>query len=114
MSFVSVLKAIGHGIGVVVADAVPLEPAIGSIPVVGAPADLVINAIAAVEKLIPGSGNGAAKKAAVTSIVSATNPTVDAATLSTTIDDVVAAFNAISTAVAKLKPSAAASAQPAS
>ena len=106
MSFLSIVRGIGHGISVGVAAAQPLEPLIGSIPVVGAPVNAVLGAITGIEQLFPQSGMGAAKKTAVTALVSAAVPSVTAApNLSTIIDELVAALNALSAAAAKLPAS---------
>jgi hypothetical protein len=106
MSFLSVLKSIGHGIQVGVSDASAFSGIIGSIPVVGAPIDLALNAITAVEKLVPASGNGAAKKTAVTALVNAATPGIDPTTLSNAIDAIVAALNALEAATSKLPTTA--------
>lgn len=105
MSFMSVLKTIGHDFGIGVAVATKLEPVIGEIPVVGAPINLVLNAITAVEQLVPTAGAGAAKKSAVTTLVNAST-TIDPAVLSAVIDDVVSALNALAAAGAKLPATA--------
>ena len=102
MSFLSVLKTIGHGILVGVGEAQKLSQIISAIPVIGGPAELVINAIMAVEALVPQSGQGVAKKAAVTSIVTSTTPSIDPAALSQAIDDIVAALNSFGIISAKL------------
>lgn len=106
MSFISVLKSIGHVFktGVGVAD--QLAPEIAAIPVAGAPIVAVLGAITAMEQLIPQSGAGAAKKQAVTTVVNAASPGIDPATLSTAIDQIVAAFNAIDTVIAALNKAA--------
>lgn len=105
MSFLSVVKSIGHAITGGVQVGQQLAPVIGSIPVFGAEANLVINAIAAIEGLLPQSGLGASKKAAVTAVVAAAHPTIDGPTLSAAIDAMVAALNALQAAAAKLPAS---------
>ena len=76
---------------------------IGSIPTLGPAANTIIGSIAAVEQLIPANGNGAAKKAIVTSIAAATHPTVPPASVSAGIDGIVSALNALQAAVAALE-----------
>jgi hypothetical protein len=102
MSFLSVLKSIGHVFGAVATAATPLEPLIGAIPVAGPIADTVLSAITAAEGLVTTASQGAAKKAVVTAVVNAQHPGVDQSALSTTIDQVVAAMNALSTALASI------------
>jgi hypothetical protein len=102
MSFLSVLKSIGHGIETGISDAQALSPVLSVIPVIGAPAVLALNAITAVEKLLPSTGNGAAKKAAVTALVTAAAPQIPATTVSSSIDAIVAALNALKTATEPL------------
>ena len=98
MSFLSVLKSIGHVLSVGVADASKFSPAISAIPVAGPLITTVLGAVTAVEGLIPQSGAGAAKKAAVTAITNAAVPGVDASALSTLIDQVVAGLNTLAAA----------------
>jgi hypothetical protein len=104
MSFLSVLKSIGHVVKTGVADTAPFEGIIGAIPVAGPAITTVLGAITAVEGLVPQAGTGPAKKAAVTTVVNAANPGIDPAALSAAIDAIVAAFNQIATASATLKP----------
>ena len=101
MSFLSVLKSIAGVFGKVDAVVTPLEPAIAAIPVYGPAFDGIFNAVVGVESLFAGAaGAGAAKKAAVTAVVTATAPTVPAETVSATIDQIVAALNALQKAQA--------------
>jgi hypothetical protein len=102
MSFLGVLKAIGHGVLVGLGAAEKLSPEIAMIPMIGAPASAILSAIAAVEQAIP-NGGGAAKKTAATTLVNATAPGIDPATLSSTIDSVVAGLNTLTAALAALK-----------
>ena len=102
MSFLSVLKSIGHGFEIGVADASKFSGLISAVPVFGGPAVSILNAVTAIEGLLP-SGNGAAKKTAVTAVVTATNPEIPAATVSTGIDEVVAALNQLAAAMAKIQ-----------
>jgi hypothetical protein len=102
MSFLSVVEKIWHGITVGVNAAEPYASQISAIPIVGAPASIIINSIFAAERLVPTSGNGAAKKAAVTALANAASPGIPPATLSTAIDELVSALNALSSAAAKL------------
>lgn len=106
MSFISVLKSIGHVVKTGVADIEPFAPVIAAIPVAGGPISAVIGAIGAVESLIPQPGSGAAKKQAVTTVVNAAAPGIDPTALSSAIDQIVAAFNAIATASANLQKQA--------
>jgi len=106
MSFLSVLKSIGHVVATGAADMAPFEPAIAAIPVAGAPIATVIGAITAVEGLVPHAGAGPAKKAAVTSVVTAAIPTIDPVALSSAIDQIVTALNAMSKASVALSTKA--------
>lgn len=101
-SFLSVLKAIGRGIETFASLAAPALPEIGLIPVAGPAISAVVQGIVAMEKILPQSGVGAAKKAAVTAIANAAAPGLDQATLSTAIDEIVAALNQMAAAEAKL------------
>lgn len=118
MSFLSVLKSIGGVFGKVTAVVQPLEPAIAAIPVYGPAFDTIFNTVVSVEGLFAGaaSGLGAAKKSVVTQVVAATVPAAQQpapATLSTTIDEIVAALNALQAAQAKASaPQPPASGQP--
>lgn len=102
MSFLSVVKSIWHGIEGAANFAAPFAGEIATIPIVGGPAAIILNAIIAAEKIVPAAGNGAAKKTAVTALVNAATPGIPAATLSTVIDELVAALNAANAATAKL------------
>lgn len=102
MSFLAVIKSIWHGVSTAANFAAPDAAAIASIPIVGGPAALIIQAIVAAEKLVPVNGQGAAKKTAVTAIVNAAQPGIDPSTLSTVIDELVAGLNALQAASAKL------------
>ncbi len=97
MSFLSVLKSIGHVLQVGVADAAPLAPVIGLIPTVGPIAETILSAITAIEGLIKNPGTGAQKKAVVVSIVNTVHPGLDQAKLSDMIDSVVGGLNALTT-----------------
>lgn len=102
MSFLSVVKNIWHGIEGAANIAAPYESTIAGIPVIGGPASIIIGAILAAEKIVPASGNGAAKKTAVTALVNAAAPGIAPATLSTAIDELVKALNDLNAASAKL------------
>lgn len=95
MSFIGVLKHIGHIVGIVSEDAAPFGSLISLIPVFGPVASTVLAAIVAEEKNVQSAGAGAAKKAAVTAKVNVLAPGIDPATLSTAIDEMVAALNAL-------------------
>ena len=105
-SFKSVIHAIGHFFTEGVAVAVKAEPILNLIPGIGPEAVLAINTVAGIENLVESAAAGLAKKAAVTAVVTAAAPSVDQATLSTVIDEIVAGFNAIAAAAAKLNPPA--------
>jgi hypothetical protein len=105
-SFLGVLKSIWHGVEGAANAVQPFEAAIATIPVVGGPAAIILNAIVAAEKIVPAAGNGAAKKTAVTSLVNAAAPGIDPTTLSTAIDEIVTALNALNAAAAKLPTTA--------
>lgn len=100
MSFLSVLKSIGH----VVSYAAPFSPIISAVPVVGTVASTAINAITAVEQT---GATGTAKKAAVTSLVNSVHPGLDQTNLNEAIDGIVAGFNLIEQALGKLPAPAA-------
>ena len=98
MSFLSILKDIGKGFEVGVGEASKLSGVISLIPG-GSLVNTVISSITAVEQLIPGTAQGTAKKAAVTTIVNAAQPGVDQSKLSAVIDQIVAALNSLASAV---------------
>lgn len=104
MSFLSVLKSIGGVFGKVNSVVAPLEPVIAAVPVYGPAFDTIFNAVVSVEGLFAGAVSaGAAKKSVVTTVVNAALPAaqaVPAPTLSTTIDEIVTALNALQTAQA--------------
>lgn len=108
MSFLSVLKSIGGVFGKVTAVVTPLEPVIGAIPVYGPAFDTIFNAVVGVESLFAGTlKTGAAKKAAVTTVVNATSPApIAEPALSASIDQIVAALNQLQAAqaVVSVKP----------
>jgi hypothetical protein len=99
MSFLSVLKSIGHGLLTGINDAQQFTPFISAIPAFGPAATTILNSVVAVEGLVTKSGTGAQKKAAATAIVNAVHPGIDPAALSATIDAVVAGLNALSRAL---------------
>lgn len=100
MSFLSVLKAIGHAIVGVTQVGVALEPIINAVPVIGPIATTILSAVNAAEGLINVASSGPVKKSVVTAIVNAQHPGVDAGSLSAKIDQVVAAMNALASALA--------------
>jgi hypothetical protein len=110
MSFLPVLESILSVAENIANVAQPLEPLIGLIPVAGGPINLILNAMIAAEKLVPATGNGAAKKTAVTTLVNAAAPGIPATTLSTAIDEIVTALNALNAAASKLPATAPATA----
>lgn len=99
MSFLSVLKTIGHVLGGAATAATPLAPLIGAIPVAGPLAVTILGAITAVENLITSASSGPVKKSVVTAIVNANHPGVDPTSLAATIDKIVAALNALALAL---------------
>jgi|HubBroStandDraft_4_1064222.scaffolds.fasta_scaffold07531_1 hypothetical protein len=105
MSFLSILGKISSIFGKVNAVVTPLEPAIAAIPVYGPAFDTILNAVAGVEALFAGSvGAGAAKMAAVQSVVAAVAPgAATPAMVTQQANAIVAALNALQAAAA-LKP----------
>lgn len=103
MSFLSVLKTIGHVFAGVATTIAPLDPLIGAIPVVGPLAVTILGAISAAENLVTAAVAGPVKKSIVTAIVNANHPGVDQASLSATIDKIVAAMNALALALGPAK-----------
>ena len=99
MSFLSVLKTIGHAIVGVVNVGTTLEPIINAIPVLGPIATTIFSAVSAAEGLINVASTGPVKKSVVTAIVNAQHPGVDPTSLSAKIDEVVAAMNALAVAL---------------
>lgn len=106
MSFISILKGIGHGFETVTNVAIASEPLISVIPVIGPEAIAVINVMAAVENLLPGSKQGSLKKSIATQILSTNNPSIDSNQLSSSIDEISSLVNQLNAALAKLSPPA--------
>lgn len=111
MSFLSVIKSIENVFNKVTSVVTPIEPVIATIPVYGVAFDTIFNTIVAVEGLFTGLvpqtsvqvKTGSTKKAVVTTIVNSTVPTpIPEATLSTTIDQIVAALNQLQAAQASI------------
>ena len=100
MSFLSVLKSIGQVLGGVTTVEAQFAPIVGAIPVAGPIINTIFGAIAAAEGLITTVNSGAVKKAVVTAVANAQHPGLNQSQLSTTIDQVVAAMNALSAALA--------------
>ena len=94
MSFLPILKDIGHVFETGIGEASKLSGVISLIPG-GSLINTVVSSITAVEQLIPATGAGAAKKAAVTTIVNAAQPGIDQSKLSAVIDQIVAALNSL-------------------
>lgn len=109
MNFLSVLKAIGHGLEVGVADATTptMVSLVSAVPGFGTEAGLLLKAIGTVESLVPVSKAGAAKKVAVTALVTAAAPALAApaaaATLSKQIDAIVAHLNGLQAALSAIE-----------
>jgi hypothetical protein len=109
MSFLSVLKTIGHVLQVGVTDAKPFLPIVASVVPGAAPiVTTVLGAIGAAESLIPQEGAGAVKKSVVTTITNAAAPGIDQTTLSSATDEIVAALNKLAAAFAALETAGAA------
>ena len=104
MSFLSVIKGIGHVFAGVTTAATGLEPVLSLIPGVGPVAITLLNAAVSVEGLITTAANGAVKKNIVTAVVNAQHAGVNQSALSATIDEVVAAMNALQKALAGADP----------
>ena len=106
MSFLSVLQSINSVFTTKINPVVTsLEPAIGAIPVYGPAFDAIFNTVVAVESLFAGLGGattGVAKKTVATTVLAAVAPAIPAATVSSTIDEIVAALNALQAVQAKV------------
>jgi hypothetical protein len=102
MSFLTILKGIGHVLQVGVTDVAPFAPLIGAVPVVGPIFTTVFQSIFAVEQIITPANSGAAKKAAAIQLINAVHPGLDPAALGAAIDAVVAALNSVEAAIGKL------------
>lgn len=98
MGFTSFIKTLGKDIGIGAQFAAPI---LTLIPGVGTIAGTVLNTVVAVEQLVTTSNSGAAKKAAATTIVNTIHPGLNQADLSTYMDAVVAALNALDMALGK-------------
>ena len=105
-SFGSIFKAIGHVLGIVTGVESTFAPVIGAIPVAGPIINTIFGAVTAAENLVTSASSGAVKKQVVTAIVNAQHPGLDASSLSSKIDQVVAAMNALSSAFAGPPPTA--------
>ena len=99
MSFLSVLKSIGHVVATAAGVETQFAPVVGAIPVAGSLINTIFNSIVAVEGLITAANQGPLKKQIVTAIVSAQHPEADKKALSTTIDNVVAGMNTVDEAL---------------
>ena len=104
MSFLSVIKSIGHVFAGVTTAATGLEPILSLIPGVGPIAVTILNAVAAAEGLVTTASTGTVKKNIVTAVVNAQHADVNQTALSATIDEVVAAMNALQKALAGADP----------
>ncbi len=93
MSFLSVLKKIGHVVAVGAADVAPFAPLIQTIPGVGTIFGTVYQGIMIAEQLLSASNSGAQKKQLATAVVNAVHPGLDQAALGSAIDGLVAALN---------------------
>jgi hypothetical protein len=112
MSFLSVLKSIGHALQTGVTDVTPVLQVASTIPALGTIPTIVLGAITTVEGLVTTAGNGAAKKSAVTTIVNAVSPGINQVDLSAAIDAIVSGLNAVEAAISTItaaKPPAATS-----
>lgn len=103
MSFLGVLKTIWHDVQGVANFAEPFSGLIATIPIAGGPLNVFLGGVRATEQVLPTAGNGAAKKAAVTALVTAAAPGIKPETLSQCIDEYVAELNAMNATLAKLQ-----------
>lgn len=105
MSFLSVIKSIGHVFQVGIDDVSPFLPIVSVIPGVGPIVATVFKSIIAVEQIITPANSGATKKAAAIQIINAVHPGLNQAELGTAIDGIVAALNLVEQAIGKLPAS---------
>lgn len=103
-NILSVFKSIWHGVENVANFAEPFQAEIGAAPGFGPLADTILAGIRAAEHIVPVKGAGAAKKAAVTALVSAAAPGLSAQILSQVIDEYVKELNDMAATSAKLLP----------
>lgn len=99
MSFLSVLKSIGHGVQTGLGIEQQFAPIVAAVPG-GGVVNTVVSAILSLEQLFPHSGVGPAKAQLVTAAVAAVSPGIDQIVLQSSIDKIVAAFNALQNAAA--------------
>jgi hypothetical protein len=103
MSFLSVLKTIGHGIETGLGVAQQAAPIVNLIPG-GGVVETVIKGIVGIEQLFPQSGLGAAKSTLVAAAATAAAPGIDPAALQAGITSIVTALNALEAAASKATP----------
>lgn len=103
MSFLSVLKSIGHAVKTAVTDIEPYQGLLAAVPGFG---PLILSAVTAAEQLVTTASSGAVKKAIVTQIVNTVQPGIPPDSLSGIIDQVVAGLKMLDAALAKLPPPA--------
>ncbi len=109
MSFLSVLRSIGHGVQVGTGAIAPLVPVLGSIPGFGGPFATIFQAVTAAETLIPhddGSGTqNAAKAAMVATVTQANHPDIPPSDIANATNALVAALKAMQQAMDLLQAS---------
>lgn len=104
MSFLGVLRKIGHVFAVGVQDIAPFAPLIETIPGVGTVFGTVLTAITVAEQMINPANSGPQKKQLATAVVNAVHPGINQAALSSAIDGLVALLNQLTKAVAAMPP----------
>lgn len=97
MSFLSVLKKIGHGVEVGEKIIEPFEPVLAVVPGFGPVFDLVFHGIQLAEQLV-GPDNGPTKKDLVLKLVNSRWPNLPQAALGGAVDVLVAALNQLNAA----------------
>lgn len=118
ISFLSVLKTVGHGIVTATQVADKAAPLLEKLPGAYGPlAGTLLDTVVAVEKMVPASGAGAAKKSIAQTVIGVLAPEAVKAmpsgnapvgspsppeSLSGIIDDVVTGLNQVNTALGKL------------
>src|SRR5271154_6327990 len=99
MSFLSVLKKIGHGIEVGLQVASPFIGIASSFVPGGSLAFTVLNSISGVEQVLIGPGNGAQKQAAAIALINQAHPGLNQAQLTSAVNAFGLAMNTLATAV---------------
>lgn len=99
MSFLSVLKSIGHGVQTGLGVEQQFAPIVAAVPG-GSVVNTVVYAILSLEQLFPHSGLGPAKSQLVTAAAIAAAPGIDPGAVQASVSQIVAAFNALQNAAA--------------